>query len=49
MRTLERGFAVVEGPEGVISSAADVRMGMDVGIRFADGRAEAEIKNVNYF
>ncbi|MCL2462285.1 MAG: exodeoxyribonuclease VII large subunit [Defluviitaleaceae bacterium] len=44
MRTLERGFAVVEGPEGVISTVSGVAPGMAVGIRFADGTAKAEIK-----
>ncbi|MCL2352887.1 MAG: exodeoxyribonuclease VII large subunit [Firmicutes bacterium] len=44
MRTLERGFAAVEGPDGtVISSAGGVAAGMDVTIRFRDGSAGARI------
>jgi len=48
MRTLERGFAVVEGADGgVIASVYGVRAGMDVGIRFWDGKAGARVTGVS--
>lgn len=40
-RVLERGFAVVRGPEGVIASAKDVAPGLALDLQFADGHARA--------
>ena len=39
--TLERGFAVVRGPEGVLTRAAEVRSGAALRLEFADGEAAA--------
>ena len=38
---LERGFAVVHGPDGVLTRAADVGSGMELRLQFADGEAGA--------
>ena len=38
---LERGFAVVRGPDGVITGAQGVTAGLALEIEFADGRAAA--------
>jgi exodeoxyribonuclease VII large subunit len=38
---LKRGFAVVHGPEGLISRAAQVAPGLALEIEFNDGRAGA--------
>ena len=37
-KVLERGYAVVRGPDGVISRAAEVSPGMAIAIEFADNR-----------
>jgi exodeoxyribonuclease VII large subunit len=43
-RVLERGFALVEGPDGQpVTRAAQARAAGDVGLRFADGRIGATI------
>ncbi|RMD60700.1 MAG: exodeoxyribonuclease VII large subunit, partial [Alphaproteobacteria bacterium] len=39
--TLKRGFAVVRGPRGVITTAAAVTTGLPLDIEFADGHAAA--------
>ena len=38
---LQRGFAVVRGPEGVITQSKDVTAGLALDIEFADGKAAA--------
>jgi len=40
-RVLDRGFAVVRGPDGVIASAKGVTPGLALDLQFADGRAHA--------
>jgi exodeoxyribonuclease VII large subunit len=40
-RVLERGFAVVRGPDGVIAAATAVTLGLALELEFADGRASA--------
>jgi len=40
--TLNRGFAIVVGNDGVITSAAAVKDGTPLVLRFADGEAQAE-------
>jgi len=40
-RVLERGFAVVRGPDGVIAAARAVTPGLALELEFADGRAPA--------
>ena len=43
MKVLERGFALVTDPRGVaISSAASVKPGADLRLRFADGEVRAK-------
>jgi exodeoxyribonuclease VII large subunit len=44
-RVLERGYAVVSGPDGnILSSAKAAKPGLDVGIRFRDGQRSAKIE-----
>jgi exodeoxyribonuclease VII large subunit len=44
-RTLERGYALVERPDGrVVTSAADARTAGDVRLRFADAAVDATIR-----
>ncbi|MDJ0946441.1 MAG: exodeoxyribonuclease VII large subunit [Kiloniellales bacterium] len=40
-KVLQRGFAVVRGPEGVLTRAAQISPGLSLDIEFADGRAAA--------
>jgi exodeoxyribonuclease VII large subunit len=40
-RVLQRGFAVVRGPEGLITQAAQVSAGLALDIEFGDGHAAA--------
>jgi len=43
-RTLERGYALVEGPDGaLVTSAADARAAGAVRLRFADAAVDATI------
>ncbi len=41
--TLERGFAVVHGPDGVATRSAQLNVGDALGIEFADGRVPATV------
>ncbi len=41
-KVLQRGFAVVRGPEGVVTRAAQISPGLSLDIEFADGRAAAQ-------
>jgi exodeoxyribonuclease VII large subunit len=46
-RILARGYALVEAPgEGLVRDAAVLAPGMPVNLRFARGRAKAEIRSV---
>ena len=40
-KVLQRGFAVVHGPGGLITRAGQVSKGLAVELEFADGRARA--------
>lgn len=44
-RTLERGYALVEGEDGEpLTSAAEARAAVDVKLRFSDGQVGAKVK-----
>jgi exodeoxyribonuclease VII large subunit len=41
-KVLSRGYAVVRGPDGVLTRAAAVAAGLSLDIEFADGHVAAE-------
>ena len=43
---LERGYAIVEGPEGIVEGARGVHIGDNVTIRLFDGRLGADITSI---
>jgi exonuclease VII large subunit len=43
-RVLERGYAVVEGDDSVITSAASAREARQFRVRFADDHVDAEVR-----
>ena len=44
MAVVERGFAIVYAGDTVVKKAADVRVGQELALQFADGRVEAKVE-----
>lgn len=43
---LDRGYAIVEGPGGIVHKAAEAAVGQHVSIRMADGRLGADVTSI---
>jgi exodeoxyribonuclease VII large subunit len=45
-RVLERGYAIVEHPSGIVRTTSQVRVGDPIGIRLSEGKLQASITEV---
>ena len=44
LKVLGRGYAIAQGPKGIVKSVKDVKAGDDLELQLTDGRLRCEVK-----